>query len=493
MNSKLALLFFASIQFGTFSLWAQVPSKPNIIIIYADDLGYGEIEPYGQTVIKTPNLLQLAKEGMLFTNFYSSSALCAPARCQLLTGMHSGHAAVRANFEMANGPESFTDLREMGQLPLPDNAHTLAEMLKPLGYSTACIGKWGLGMADSVGNPNKQGFDYFFGYLDQKQAHNYYPTHLWENGRRVELSNKQLTVHTKILPDQATEEMFNSFIGKEYSVDLMAERARKFIEEQQDPYLLYYPITLPHLALQVPHQELEMYKDKFEDKPYLGEKGYSPSKYPRATYAAMISYLDKKIGEIIKQVELKGQRENTIILFTSDNGPAFPTGGTDPEFFNSNGSLRDYKGALYEGGIRVPCIISWPTHIKPATISNHISVQYDIKATLADLLNQPLTDTDGISFLPVLYGKEQRQHAYLYFELAEYTGQQAVRMGNWKAVKRNMNKNKNAPWELYNLATDEGETQNVADQYPKVIKRIEKIVARSHAHHPSVSQWNFME
>jgi arylsulfatase A len=469
-------------------------SPPNIIIIFADDLGYGELGSYGQKIIQTPNLDKLASQGMRFTDFYSSSALCAPARCQLLTGQHSGHSAVRANFEMANGPASFTDELEKGQLALADQAHTIAEMLKPLGYATACIGKWGLGMADTEGNPNHQGFDYFFGYLDQKQAHNYYPTHLWENGKSVALNNKPLTVHSRISPDQASDETFNSFIGNEYSVALMAKKAAQFISDQKGkPFFLYYALTLPHLALQVPQEELDFYKGKFEETPYLGDKGYCPVKYPKSTYAAMITYLDKKVGELIKQLEDSGQRENTLIIFTSDNGAAFPVGGTDPEFFNSNGALREFKGSLYEGGIRIPFIASWPTHIKPGSVSTQVAAQYDIKATLAELLKATIPQTDGISFLPELLGKKQPQHEFLYFELFEYGGQQAVRMGDWKAIKRNMVKDKNAKWELYNLKSDIGEKDNAAEKYPSLIKKMDRLAKQSHQHHNTVHQWNFME
>jgi len=484
---------FVFISFTSQVVFAQ-KKQPNIIIIFADDLGYGELGSYGQKIIQTPHIDKLAQKGMRFTDFYSSSALCAPARCQLLTGLHSGHSAVRANFEMANGPASFTDALERGQMPLPAQAHTMAEMLKPLGYATACIGKWGLGMADTEGNPNQQGFDYFFGYLDQKQAHNYYPTHLWENGKRVELNNKSLTVHTRISEDQATDEVFDSFIGNEYSVELMAEKAAQFITNQKsDPYFLYYAITLPHLALQIPPEELDLYKGKFEESPYLGDHGYCPVQYPRSTYAAMITYLDKKVGELMKQVEDLGLSDNTLILFTSDNGAAFPVGGTDPEFFNSNGALRELKGALYEGGIRIPFIASWPGTIKPGSTSSHAAAQYDIKATVAELVKVTIPRTDGISFLPELLGKKQPSHDFLYFELYEYGGQQAVRMGEWKAVKRNMLKDKNAKWELYNLKEDIGEKNDLAAKYPNKVKKADQLAKQSHRHHNTVQEWNFME
>jgi arylsulfatase A len=489
----LLYFLFAFISFTSQDVFAQ-KKQPNIIIIFADDLGYGELGSYGQKIIQTPHIDKLAQQGMRFTDFYSSSALCAPARCQLLTGLHSGHSAIRANFEMANGPASFTDALERGQKPLPAEAHTLGEMLKPLGYSTACIGKWGLGMADTEGNPNEQGFDYFFGYLDQKQAHNYYPSHLWENGKRVELNNKSLTVHTRISEDQATDEVFDSFIGNEYSVELMAEKAAQFITNQKsEPFFLYYAITLPHLALQLPPEELDLYKGKFEESPYLGDHGYCPVKYPRSTYAAMITYLDKKVGGIMKQLEDLGLSDNTLIFFTSDNGAAFPVGGTDPEFFNSNGDLRELKGALYEGGIRIPFIASWPGTIKPGSTSTHAAAQYDIKATVAEIVKVTIPKTDGISFLPELLGKKQSSHDFLYFELYEYGGQQAVRMGEWKAVKQNMLKDKNAKWELYNLKEDIGEKNNLAAKYPNKVKKADQLAKQSHQHHNTVQEWNFME
>lgn len=485
----LALLFFISV---SHLQQAQTNPRPNIVIIFADDLGYGEIEPYGQKIIQTPWLKTLADEGVKFTDFYSSSALCAPARCQLLTGLHSGHSAIRANFEMAQGPDSFTDLLEKGQMPLPSDQETIAEMLKPKGYATACIGKWGLGMADTEGNPNQQGFDYFFGYLDQKQAHNYYPTHLWENGKRVELTNPFIKVHTEISADQVSDKMFQSFIGKEYSIDKMATKAKEFIDRQKGPFFLYYSITLPHLALQVPEQELEPYLNTLEDKPYLGDKGYCPVQYPRATYAAMISYLDKKVGDIIKQLKETGKWNNTLLIFTSDNGPAFPIGGCDPEFFNSSGNLRSYKGSLYEGGIRVPFIATWPGKIKSGAINNSVAVGYDLKATIADLLSKEIA-TDGQSLLPALLRGKIQTRDYLYFELSEYTGQQAVRQGRWKLVKRNMNKDKYAKWELYDLAHDISEAIDLADKYPKVVSRMAKLAKEAHHHHLTRSEWNFME
>lgn len=479
----------------TISLCSAQPvqkSHPNIILIFADDLGYGELGCYGQKIIRTPHLDRMASEGMRFTDFYSSSALCAPARCQLLTGLHSGHAPIRSNFEMANGPESFTDKNERGQMPLPLGIPTIAEKLKQAGYVTACIGKWGLGMADTSGNPNLHGFDYFFGYLDQKQAHNYYPTHLWENEKVYTLGNAPIRVHTRISPEQATDDVFNSFIGNEYSIDVMSQKAAHFIEKNKDqPFFLYYPITLPHLALQVPPAALEEYKGAFEEQPYFGDKNYCPVKWPRATYAAMVSYLDKKSGELLNQLKSMGLEERTLVLFTSDNGSAFPVGGTDPEFFQVNQPFKAYKGDLYEGGIRVPFIARWPGVIKPGIDATPLA-GYDLFATLADIAKIKPSETDGISFAPLLRGRNIRGHKFLYFELAEYGGQQAIRSANWKFVKRNMIRNPKAEWELYNLAIDPAEKNNLSKEYPSLIKRAQKISQKQHSH-TQVELWNFME
>lgn len=486
------LLFFSCLLFQSLTAQTTEQRRPNIILIYADDLGYNELGCYGQKIIRTPNIDRLAADGLRLTDFYSSSALCAPARCQLLTGLHSGHASVRANHELANGPESFTDLNEKGQMPLPADVITIADRLKYAGYKTACIGKWGLGMADTAGDPNKHGFDYFFGYLDQKQAHNYYPTHLWENGKRYPLNNPVIRVHTKIESNQVSDSLFSSFIGNEYSIDVMAQKASAFIQQHRsDPFFLYYPITLPHLALQVPPSALKEYEGLFEERPYLGDKMYCPVKYPRATYAAMVSYLDKIIGDLIRQIRESGLEKNTLIIFTSDNGSAFPVGGTDPKFFQVNNPLRGYKGDLYEGGIRVPFIAYWPGMIHPA-VNETPFAGYDLFATLSEVAGLKKNSSDGISFYPLFRGKQGNVHSFLYFELSEYGGQQAIRMGKWKIIKRDIVKNPNAKWELYDLHSDISETTNLASIFPSIIRKASKIADREHLSAP-IEKWNFME
>ena len=478
----LALTFFI----GSFSYGQQ---QPNLIIIYADDLGYGELGCYGQARIRTPNLDAMADEGVQFTQFYASSAICAASRAQLLTGMHAGHAEVRSNVEMAQGPSSFTDDNEMGQLPLSETAVTIAERLRTAGYATGCVGKWGLGMAEAPGDPTYQGFDYFFGYLDQKQAHNYYPTHLWENRARYPLRNPRIDVHRKITAP--SDSAFNSFIGKEYSIDVMHEKAIGFLENNRNkPFFLYYALTLPHLALQAPPEAVKAYVGQFEETPYLGTNGYCPSKYPRSTYAAMVTYLDTQVGKLRKWLKDQKLDRNTLVIFTSDNGSAFRIGGTDPDFFRVNGPLRDYKGSLYEGGIRVPMIAAWPGQLTPR-ISGLTAIQYDLLATAEELAGMQPSATDGLSLMPELRGQAGPVHTFLYFELAEYGEQQAVVMGNWKAIRRNMIKNKQSPWELYDL-TDPSENTDVSTQHPDILNKLKAIAAREHK--PGrLPVWNFMD
>ncbi|WP_083422202.1 arylsulfatase [Arsenicibacter rosenii] len=464
--------------------------QPNIIYIYADDLGYGELGCYGQQKIRTPHLDQLAREGMRFTQHYSSMPVCAPARCMLLTGKHAGHAYIRGNYEMGG----FADSLEGGQMPLYPGAFTIGRMLQQNGYKTACIGKWGMGMANTTGNPNDQGFDYFYGYLDQKQAHNHYPTHLWENGKPVKLNNPFIDVHQKLTPDKATPEGFAYYRGNEYAIDKMADKAQAFIRQQKSgPFFLYLPFTVPHASLQAPEAAVKEYADKFGDKPYLGQQGYAATPYPRATYAAMITYMDTKVGQIMQLLKELELDDNTLVMFSSDNGATF-NGGVEAAFFNSVGNLRGLKMDVYEGGIREPMIARWPGKIKAGQVTDHVSVQYDLLATLAELIGhkQPFA-TDGLSFLPTLFTQpdKQKKHPFLYWEYPEKGGQLAIRMGNWKAVKTNLRTNRKAPWELYDLSNDVSETTNVAAQHPDLLRQFDAIVAREHT--PThINEWELI-
>jgi len=485
---KICLLLLLSACFT--SLWAQqTPSKkPNIIYIYADDLGYGELGVYGQKKIRTPHLDQLAAEGIRFTKHYTSTPVCAPARCMLLTGRHGGHSFIRGNYELGG----FADEEEGGQMPLPEGTVTIPRLLKESGYRTGAIGKWGLGMAGSSGSPDRQGFDYFYGYLDQKQAHNYYPTHLWENGQWDPLDNPPIQVHKK-LDKNATDEDFAYFKGKEYAVDKMAEKTEKFIRENKDqPFFLYLPLTIPHVSLQAPDQAVQEYIGQFEEKPYYGENGYSSTRYPLSTYAAMITYLDTQVGKVLAQVKALGLEENTLIMFSSDNGATY-NGGTDAQFFNSLAGLRGGKGLVYEGGIRVPFMARWPGVISAGQTSDFVSVQYDMLATLTDIAGAAKVPNDGISLLPILTGKgKPAEREYLYFEFPERGGQLAVRFQKYKAVKTDMIKNRNAEWELYDMDIDETENNNIAGRHPDIIRTLDQIVKKEHWP-ATIREWEFID
>lgn len=463
---------------------------PNIIYIYADDLGYGELGCYGQQIIKTPNLDRMAIEGMRFTRHYSGAPVCAPARCMLLTGSHSGHAAIRANLEYGG----FTDEEEKGQHPLPDSVWTIAEMLRQKGYRTGMVGKWGLGVVSSGGSPLRHGFDYYYGYLDQKQAHNFYPTHLWENDRWDTLNNEFIYVHQAIDSTKATEADFKKYEGKTYAPDRMTSRAIDFIKsDREKPFFLYLPYTLPHLSLQVPERYSERYIGLFAESPYYGQAGYAPSQYPRSVYAAMITFLDEQVGRIMAVLEQEGLDKNTIVFFSSDNGATYHP-AVDCQFFQSNGHLRGYKGDLYEGGIRVPLLVRWPGTIPPGTVTDIVSTQYDMMATLAELTHCGHQPTDGISLLPVLLGNDlaQQQHPWLYFEFSEYNGQIAVLWQGWKAISRNLLKGEPSGWELYYLPEDDEEKNNLAALRPDILQKIEEIAIQAHRC-PDMTKWEVVK
>lgn len=482
---RIVLLLFLC--WGTMALAQKSTSKPNVIYIFADDLGYGEVGVYGQKKIKTPNLDRLAAGGMRFTQHYSSAPVCAPSRCGLMTGRHTGHTYIRGNYELGG----FEDDKEGGQMPLNEGAFTIGHLFQKSGYKTGAVGKWGMGMANTTGNPNQQGFDFFYGLLCQKQSHNFYPTHLWKNGEKVALNNPYIKVHR---PMPEGDENYEYYVGKDYAIDKMTEEATGFINDNKSrPFFLYLPYTLPHLSLQAPAEAVKEYIGKFDEKPYRGQTGYASTRYPYSTYAAMISYLDKQVGQIWELVKKLGIEDNTIIMFSSDNGATFVK-HVDAAFFESAGPFRGLKMDVYEGGIRVPMIAYWKGKIKPGQVTDHVSTQYDVLATCADLLGtKPALPTDGVSFLPTLLGKStQVQHPYLYFEYPENGGQLAIRKGDWKGVKRNVKANRNGEWEIYNLKADIGERTNVAATHPELAKEFDEIVQREHrpAH---VHEWEFVD
>jgi arylsulfatase A len=449
------------------ALWAQSgkPARPNIVFILADDLGYGDVGFNGQKLIKTPSIDRLASEGMIFTQFYAGTSVCAPSRSSLLTGQHTGHTYIRGN--KAVQPE--------GQHPIPDSVTTVAEILKKSGYKTAAFGKWGLGPVGSEGEPGKQGFDKFYGYNCQSLAHRYYPNHLWDNDRKIVLEANQ-----------------NLRFQKEYAPDLIQKQALQFVDEQdsRQPFFLFLPYILPHAELLVPDDSLfQQYKGKFEEKFHRGADyganatngGYTSQEYPRATFAAMVARLDMYVGQVVNKLKEKGLDKNTLIIFTSDNGPHVE-GGADPKFFNSSGGFRGVKRDLYEGGIREPFAARWPGTIKPGSKSDYIGAFWDILPTFAELAQAaPPRGIDGISFTDALKGKPtQKKHDYLYWEFHEQGGRQAVRQGNWKAVRLKAAGNPDALVELYDLAKDPAETTNLTPQFPEKAKELGQIMNRAH-------------
>ncbi len=462
---------------------AENSRRPNIIFLLADDLGYGDLGAYGQTKIRTPHLDQLAREGMRFTQHYSGHNVCAPSRCVLMTGLHPGHAYIRNN----RGGVGQGGSGGEGQEPVPAGELKLPLTLKRLGYATGAFGKWGLGGVGSTGDPNTQGIDHFFGYNDQAVAHNFYPTSLWRNRERVPLANPDFKAHQK-LPEGADPKdpkSYAQFNGHEYAPDLINEAARAFLRENRErPFFLYYPTTVPHLALQVPDDSLAEYRGKWPDEPYVGGNGYLPHPTPRAAYAAMVTRLDREIGRLLAMIDGFGLRENTIVIFSSDNGPLWERfGGTDSDFFNSAGGLRGRKGNYYEGGFRVPCLVRWTGRIAPGTVSDRVTGFEDWLPTLLELIgarDATPAGIDGISFAPTLLGKTQPERPFLYREAQGYGGQQYVRMGNWKMIRHNLHppgagKKKAAPapsLELYDLATDPTETKDVAKQHPEIVAKM---------------------
>lgn len=419
--------------------WAQSPPrrKPNIIFILADDLGYGDLGCYGQAEIKTPNLDRMAAEGMRFTDAYAGSTVCAPSRCTLMTGLHTGHCRVRGN----------------ALAPLLPEDVTVAEVLKQAGYATGLVGKWGLGEPDTSGVPNRQGFDTFFGYLNQQHAHNSYPDYLWRDEKQEPLAGN--VVNKKRYCTECTQ----------YSNDLFTREALSFVERHaQEPFFLYLAYTIPHA-----NNELGGAKGNGMEVPSDEPYGDRPWPQPQKNHAAMITRMDRDIGSLFARLKELGIDGNTIVFFTSDNGP-HKEGGAKPDFFKSSGPLRGIKRDLYDGGIRVPMIVRWPGNIAPGTASDLPWAFWDFLPTAAALADVAAPEgLDGISVTPTLLGKteEQKQHEYLYWEFHEGGFKQAVRIGSWKAVRPQTD----APVELYNIKDDAGEERNVAGKHPDIVQR----------------------
>ena len=443
---------------------------PNLVFIMADDLGYGDIEPYGQTRIRTPNLSRMAREGVRFTQFYSASTVCAPARSSLMTGQHTGHTPIRGNREVL----------PLGQEPLPAAAITVAEVLRQAGYVTGAFGKWGLGGPGTEGAPTRQGFDEFYGYLDQRRAHFYYPEFLFRGEQRETLPGN------RVRPSEQAVGAGWALQRGIYSHDAIAREALAFIDRNRHrPFFLYVPFTIPHAELQAPDDAYSPYVDAhgesiFPETPYPGQH-YGPQARPRATYAAMVTRMDRDVGRIIDRLQELGLADKTYVFFTSDNGP-HREGGHDPDFFDGNGPLRGDKRDLYEGGIRVPMLVWAPGRVPAGRTSNHVWTLWDALPTLAGLAGAPVPDhIDGLDMTNALTGRAPApQHEFLYWEFHEQGGKQAVRQGDWKAVRLDLTSNPRTPIELYDLAVDPGEQRDVAAQHPRIVRDLEAIMIREH-------------
>ena len=453
---------------------------PNIVLIVADDLGYGDLGAYGQEHIQTSHLDRMAQEGLRFTDFYAGSTVCAPSRSVLMTGLHTGHTPIRGN----------QSVQPFGEEPLPEASVTIAEVLSGAGYRTGVFGKWGLGGPGTEGVPTNQGFDDFYGYLSQHRAHFYWPEFLFQNEERVLLEGNEVEEVSEKAP-RAGHPVRRAV----YSHDRIAEEALGFIQENQDRrFFAYLPVTIPHASVVAPEEALAPYTDAggtsiFEETPYPPDRHYSPQPMPKATYAAMVSHLDETVGQIITKLEELGIADSTLVLFTSDNGP-HAEGGYDPAYFDSNGPLRGMKRDLYEGGIRVPLIAWWPGTVPPRTTTDHVGYFGDFMATFAELAGaEGPRPNDSASMVPTLVGEPeaQQEHEYLYWEFYEQGSKQAVRKGTWKAVRMPM---RTGEIELYNLEEDPGESANAAETHPKIVRQMERIM--DEAHTPS-QQWQLPE
>jgi arylsulfatase A len=448
---------------------AESQRRPNIVFILADDLGYRELGSFGQELIKTPHLDRLASQGMKLTQHYCGNAVCAPSRCVLVTAKHPGHAYVRSN--KGTPPE--------GQWPIPDDEVTIFELMQKQGYVTGAFGKWGLGGPASTGEPLRQGVNRFFGYNCQSHAHSYYPSYLWNDYKHFPLKNEPpVPGHSSLAKgaDSADPRSYDVFKGQDYAPDRINEQALKFVRDNKDrPFCLYYPTVIPHVALHVPDAELKPYLDlEWKDPPFTrdGGYGYTPHFTPRAAYAAMISRMDRYIGNLLNLLDELKLADNTIVVFSSDNGTTHLDKEVDYTFFKSVGELRGLKGSLYEGGVRVPTLVRWPGHVKAGSSNDRISGFEDWMPTLLELTGGKVkapANIDGISLAPTLLGNEQEDRPFLYREFPSYGGQQTIRVGDWKAVRQNMTRG-NMQVELYNIANDIGEKHDVADENPGIVK-----------------------
>ena len=473
--------------------------RPNVIFILMDDAGYGDFGCYGQSKIETPNIDALASKGILFTDMYAGAPVSAPSRCCLMTGLHSGHAQIRSNDEMTERGDVWK-LRAMidnpgleGQKPLEEGTVTLANVMSEAGYATSMIGKWGLGGPSSSSTPNDMGFDFFYGYMCQRMAQNYYPMFLYRNSEREYLDNPFMELGSALTEgeDPFSSSSYARFKGNDYSPDRMYDEVSSFITENRDnEFFLMWTTTFPHSALQAPDEMVEYYVKKFgeqynvTDTPVYNGKGYFPCRYPKATYAAMISYFDMQVGKMVEKLKELGIYDNTIIMFTSDNGPTH-NAYTNTDWFECAAPFRSDRGwtkrSLHEGGIRVPFIVSWGDRLEHQ-VSDHIGYFPDVMPTLCDIAEVRCPDTDGISFLPTLKGRKQKEHEYLYWEFPPFKndrGWLCVRMGEWKGLVTDVADGNNT-MRLYRINEDPREEKDLAAEYPETVEKMWNHIRESH-------------
>lgn len=468
--------------------------RPNVIFILLDDAGYGDFGCYGQTKIDTPNIDALAGRGVRFTDMYAGAPVSAPSRCTLLTGLHSGHAQIRSNDEMLErgnvwSIDAMNKNPELeGQAPMAEGTTTLATVMRDAGYKTAMIGKWGLGGPASSSKPTDMGFDYFYGYMCQRMAQCYYPPFLYDGEVREYTANPKMDLGDRLDSgaDPYNSESYSKFKGTTYSPDAIYERIERFVESSSDEeFFLMWTTTIPHSALTAPDEWVAKYVERFGDEePVYTGKGYFPTRYPKATYAAMISYLDFQIGKLVELLKAKGLYDNTIIMVTSDNGPTHNS-YTNTNWFDCAHPFRSDRGwtkrSLHEGGIRMPFIVAWGDRISPK-VSDYVGYFPDVMPTLCDIAGVKSPKSDGISFLPTLLGKRQKSHDYLYWEFPPFKqdrGWLSIRMGQWKGLVEGV-ADGNTDMQLFDITIDPREEHNVAADNPKIIKAMWQAVKESH-------------
>lgn len=481
MKNALLLFCVLHVSAGLALAGERSVAKLNIVLILADDLGWGELGCYGQKKIPTPNIDRLAIEGMRFTQFYCGAPVCAPSRCVLMTGKHLGHAEIRGNLQAKLHFPQFDE----GQYPLSESAQTFPQLLQRAGYATGAMGKWGLGPVGSTGDPNRKGFDLFFGYNCQGVAHSYYPPYLWRNSQKVVINSKPIPGHAK---QPEGEVKLDDWIGETYAPRLLIAEAERFIvDHAREPFFLYLPFTEPHVAMHPSRESVERFPTSWDTEAYRGLNGYLPHPRPRAAYAAMISDLDSYVGRVTAALQTAGVADRTLILFSSDNGtthegrsdPRFHVGGADPKFFHSTAGLRGYKGSVYEGGIRVPLIVWSPGRIPAGIVNDSPGYFADVFPTLCDVAGLTIPDDlDGESLWPILTGERKllASRKPLIWVFPEYGGQVALRLGDLKYVRQRLATNQPGPWEVYDLARDPGETHDLAADKAQGIVEAERVL-----------------